>query len=83
MKKLLLLLLFVLKLSCNSSDDETEQCQCTKETYKRTTETVFDSNGLPHLVFGIDTLSTEIVNCQDEQQDVSLGNQIYFSIVCD
>lgn len=79
MKKLLLILsLFI--LSCSTDTEET--CDCTKYVYEYNQYTYIDSNGLPHVGFEKVDLYSEVVNCQDEQEEVSNGDNTYFDIVC-
>ena len=80
MKKLILILC-IFTLSCSISNED-DLCNCTKETYEYVTTVVSDTNGMPHLTHEKVILSTEIVNCQDEQTQVEQGT-IYFDITCD
>jgi len=80
MKSIKILLISLLILSCSANDDD---CNCEKETYRYNQYTVTGSNGLPHLTFDKEVLSIETVNCQDEQDQVSQGNGVYFNITCD
>ena len=82
MKTLKLLLLALLMASC-SADSIDEDCNCKKITYTWEVEVVTGPNGLPTLVSRKVYLYEEVVNCQDEQTQVSNGDNVYFDIVCE
>lgn len=83
MKTIKLLLITLLITSCSSDSIELDDCRCEKETFTFEQSITLGVNGLPVLSFNKVVLSNEAVNCQDEQDQVSIGNDIYFSITCD
>lgn len=86
MKIIKILLLAILLVSCSTNDDSTDEdnCGCVKTTYEYDQYVVFDPvTGLPSIAFDKVILSTEQVNCQDEQEQASAGNQVYFDIICE
>ena len=82
MKKLLLLSLTILLLSCGDSAEEEEDCGCVKTNY-RAYFTSSSSNS-----YTVDVRSSENVPCQDEEVRVitqSGGGQseLFYVICCD
>ena len=83
MKTIKILIIALLISSC-SADSTADYCGCVKITYEYEQYVVFDPvTGLPSMAFDKVILSTEQVNCQDEQEQASAGNQVYFDIVCE
>lgn len=82
MKKLLFITVLLLT-SCSAKSIEEESCKCNKETYTYEQRAVTGSNGLPILQAYKVVLSNEVVPCQDEQEQVSLGDGNYFVIECE
>jgi hypothetical protein len=81
MKKLLFITGLLLA-SCSSDSIEEESCRCTKEIYTYEQRAITGANGLPILQAYKVVLSNEVVPCQDEQEQVSLGDGNYFVIEC-
>ncbi len=68
MKKLLIVLLFVLTIGCLKSNDDV--CDCRKVTYILSSEGEKD-------VIGFDS-----IGCVDEVVDVHIEDDTYYDIVC-
>ena len=83
MKAIKLLLITLLLSSCSEDRIEDDSCRCNKETFTFEQTTTIGGGGLPVLTYERITLSNEDVACQDEQEQVSQGNDIYFTITCD
>jgi hypothetical protein len=79
----LLYALTLMLLSCPPNDDGINDCDCLRTEYTYTTITFIGSNGLPLVHQVREDLSTEVVPCQDEQEQTSLGNGNYFEITCE
>jgi len=82
MKKLLFII-GLLIVSCSAESIEEDSCRCEKETFTFIQETVTGANGLPILVSFRETISTEVVPCQEEQEQVSNGDDTYYKIECE
>lgn len=74
---LILGIILLILTSCSAEDD----CVCEKETFKQEYDIVF-IGGLPKTIVIKNTISKEIVPCQDEQKNISLGNDIFFNVNC-
>lgn len=68
--------------SCSPSDDGVNDCDCTQTTYTYDIVVVTGDSGLPVVTQVRRDLSTEVVPCQEEQTNVSLGDNTYFEILC-
>ena len=84
MKTIKILIIALLISSCSADSTDEDNCGCVNITYEYEQYVVFDPvTGLPSMAFDKVILSTEQVNCQDEQEQASAGNQVYFDIVCE
>jgi len=75
-----LFILFLLLASCSNDDDV---CNCEKETYYYEQGWEYNGAGLPVLSSERTVLSTEVVPCQEEQEQQSNGDGTYFVIQCE
>lgn len=82
MKTIKILLLSIFIISC-SADRVEDDCRCNKEVFTFEQRTTIGEGGLPVLTFERVTLSNEEVACQAEQEQVSQGDNTYFTITCD
>jgi len=65
--------------SCSTDDDV---CNCVKTSYEFDQYVITGPNGLPVMTFDKIILSDESVPCQDEQEQTSTGNNVYYDINC-
>ena len=84
MKKILLLLSIIALTSCSKEDIASEDCNCQRDIYERTS-TIIYTNGSPHLTFDFEYLYSESVECQEPVNDwQDLGNDnLVYKITCD